>query len=377
VENLREILNADLSSWEIGPYHGALPAPFKIRMQLDGEIIVRAELESGFLHRGVESAMKKSTWESIIVYADHIDPEAAVFAEMAICLAAEKLGGIEVPERARSIRLILSELSRIASHLRATVGVARKVGGDTLVHYVMRDRERVLDLFELLAGARFSLNFLRIGGVRLDMTEGFIERVFELCELIRVRLKEYNDLFTFNSTFVQRSTGVAALSPQLIDRLGVSGPNARASGKTADLRKDSPYSGYEKVDFHDMTTPTDEAQSGDCHERFVLRLREISQSVDILKQLCEKVPSGKFLELKTDREFKLKKGESHGSVESSRGLLRCDLQSSGGSQPEKVTFTTPTAAIFSAIPELLRGEQIEDLGLILASLDLSVSEMDR
>ena len=150
-----ETLPSDSSSWEIGPYHGALPAPFKIRMKLDGEIIVHAQTEAGYLHRGVEDAMGKATWESLMVYADHIDPEVAVFAEMAVCLAAEQLGGIEVSPRAQSIRLILSELSRIASHLNATVSLARQVGGDTLSHYVLRDRERILDLFELLTGARF------------------------------------------------------------------------------------------------------------------------------------------------------------------------------------------------------------------------------
>ena len=371
------ILSSDLSIWEIGPFHGALPAPFKMRLKVDGEIIVSAQVEAGFLTRGLEAAMQRSPWEAQIVYADHLDAEASAFAELAYCLAAEKLGKIDVPTRAQSVRLVLCELSRISSHLAFAARLARRVGGDTVAHYILRDRERILDLFELLTGARFSLNFLRLGGIRLDVTEGFIERVFEATDLIRERLKEYNDIFSFNTTFVRRSTGVGILNREQILEAKVSGPNARASGVLKDIRKESPYSGYDRVDFHDMISTEEGAGAGDCHERFLIRLREVSQSIDILRQVAEKIPSGPWASTKVTRGFVLPSGEAEVVIESSRGALSCHLVSNGGESPQRVEFKTPSTSIFGLIPEVIRGIQIEDLPMVLASLDLSLSEVDR
>lgn len=373
-----ERLNTDLTLWEIGPYHGALPGPMRMRLTLDGEVIVSGEVETGFLHRGLEKAFELHHWSGAVPYSDRLDPDAAVFGEIALCLAVEEIAGLQVPPRATRIRVILSELTRLACHMVYVVKVARVVGSDTMVHYILRDRERVLDLFELLTGARFSLNFLRFGGVRADVTEGFIERVLEVCELIRVRIKEYNDLFTFNHTFLKRTANVGVIPHDMVMRLGMTGPNLRAAGIDFDIRKAHPYLGYETLDFEVPTGRGDGGGTpGDSHDRFLIRLREMTQSLEILKDAAESVPAGEYLNGKVDSIPQIPPGEAYARIESSRGLLGCHVVSDGGDYPVRVQFRSPTLAHLQAIPGLIQGIRIEDLPIVLASLDLSLAEADR
>lgn len=379
-----EAMRTHLSSWEIGPYHPALPGPMKLRLSSDGEMIVRAECETQFLHRGLEKCFELHPWISTVVYADHLDPEASVFGETVYCMAVEEIANIAVPPRARSIRVILLELARISSHLLSISKVAGSVGAETMVHYVLRDRERVLDLFELVSGVRFSVNFLRFGGVAADVTEGFIERVSEVCETIRHRLKEYNDLFTYSHSFLLRSGRVGVLSREQVQLHGLTGPNARASGVAFDVRKDLPYLGYENIDFGVVIGREDESAAnggrsvmGDVHGRFMVRLREIAQSIEILRQTCDTTPSGEFTSVRVDREFRVPAGEAYARIESARGLLGCHVVSDGRGKPARVQFRTPSSAALKVIPSLLAGIQTEDLATVLASLDISVAEADR
>lgn len=372
-----ELLRTDSSSWDIGPYHVALPGPLRLRLHSDGEIVVKAEFETGFLHRGLEKCLEGQAWISSVAYADHLDPEAAVFGEAALCLAAEEIGKIPVPPRAQVIRMILLELARISSHLLFVSRVANSVGAETAVQYSLRDRERILDLFELVSGVRFSLNFLRFGGVAADVTEGFIERVGEVGESIYRRLKEYNDLFTFSHAFLLRSAGVGVLSRKEVIRWGVSGPNARASGIRQDLRKTAPYSGYDTVDFEMVVGNEEEGLLGDVHGRFMIRLREIAQSIEILKQVCHAPPQGEYSSIRVDRRFRLPRGEAYARIESARGILGCHLVSDGGPKPARVQFRVPSASAIHALPAILTGMRAEDAPPILASVDLSVAENDR
>jgi NADH-quinone oxidoreductase subunit D len=375
---MSDCLRTDLTEWEIGPYHGALPGAMRLKLLLDGEIVVSGKVETGFLHRGLEYAMEVHPWKSAIAYADHLDPEAAAFGEIALCLAVEEIAGLEIPARAIGIRMVLSELTRLSAHLVYLVRVARSVGAETLVHYVLRDRERILDLFELLTGVRFSLNFLRFGGVRADVTEGFIERVLEVCELIRVRIKEYNDLLTFNHTFIKRTANVGVIPIDLVRRSGMTGPNARASGLSFDVRKMHPYLAYQ---YQDFTIPVGQGEGGavgDCHDRFLLRLREMSSSLEILKYVAETMPPGEYLNGKLDAiKMKIPEGEAYARVESSRGLLGCYAYSTGGEKPGRIQFRVPTAASLSVLSDIMAGIRIEDLPVVLASLDLSLAEADR
>jgi NADH-quinone oxidoreductase subunit D len=331
----------------------------------------------GFLHRGLEKTFELHDWTAAMVYADHLDPESAVMGELALCLAVEEIGEIVVPARAQCIRVILAELTRISAHLAYIVRMAKSVGSETIIHYVLRDRERILDLFELLTGARFSLNFLRFGGVRADVTDGFIERVLEVCEMIRIRMKEYNDLFTFNHGFLKRTSSVGILTPGLIRKCGITGPNARASGLSFDVRKESPYLSYEELDFEIPLGRGEGGSIGDVHDRFLLRLREIVQSMEILKQVTEAVPSGDFINSKVEKDYRVPSGEAYSRVESARGLLGCHVVSDGKDKPSRVQFKTPSVALLMATPELVKGIRIEDLPVVLASLDLGIAEADR
>jgi NADH-quinone oxidoreductase subunit D len=372
-----EHLRTDLTSWVVGPYHGALPGPMRVHLKLDGEVVVAGVVETGFLHRGLEKALELHPWRSTIPYMDHLDPESAVFGELVLCLAVEEIVGIVVPPRAQRIRVILAELTRLSCHLGFIARVARAVGSDTMLHYVLRDREKVLDLLELQTGSRASLNFLRFGGVVADVTEGFMERVHETVDMLRVRLKEYNDLFTFNRAFVKRTANVGIISSEFAKHLGISGPNARAAGLPYDVRKSYPYCGYDQLDFHIPLGKGEGGTQGDSLDRFLLRLREIALGIDLLKQAVESLPRGPFWKESLMDNFEVPAGEAYVRVESPRGMLGCHLVSDGGKNPSRVQFRVPTLPLLQAVPDLLVGGRLEDLPVILASLDLGIAEADR
>lgn len=375
--NSRELLQTDLTTWEIGPYHGALPGPVRLKLSLDGEVIVRGQVETGYLHRGLEKAMELHRWQSAIAYSDHLDPENAVFGELALCMAVESVARVSVSPRAQYIRMIVCELSRISSHLGFIARMAKVVSSGSAFHFVLRDREKVIDLLELLTGARFSLNFLRFGGVSADVTEGFVERVIEVCDLIRIRLKEYNDLFTFNDAFMRRTAFIGVTPLYLVQKYGVTGPNARSAGLDFDVRKNHPYSGYDLLDFQSPVGTGEGGTLGDAHDRFIVRLKEISHSLEMLKHLVDSIPTGEFQGLVVNKDFKVPTGEAFARVESSRGFLGCHLVSDGGVTPGRVQFRTPSQASLMVVPELIIGTRLEDLPVIMASLDIGVAEVDR
>ena len=369
----QESLKTDLTRWEIGPYHGALPGPMRLKLLLDGEIVVSGQVETGYLHRGLEKALEIHTWQASIAYADHLDPEGAVFGELALCLSVEEVAEIEVPPRAQTIRMILSELARISSHLGFIVRMARAVGAETMVHYVLRDRERILDLFELLTGARFSLNFLRFGGVKADITEGFIERVLEVADLMQVRLKEYNDLFTFNHAFLKRTVDIGIISPALVAKYGITGPAARGSGVAFDVRKVAPYSGYQELEF---LAPV-ETGAGERMRAFWCICARSQKAPRSSNRRPTECPAGEFQIAHIEKEFAVPAGEGYARIESSRGMLACHVVANDTAHPARVQFRTPSAAHLAVIPELLPGIRIEDLPVLLLSLDLGLAEADR
>ncbi len=380
-------MRSDLTKWTIGPFlgfpqgfsHGITQGPIKLELFIDGEVIVHGTVETGYLYRKLEKAIRLHPWVSTLSYAGRLDPENAVFGELVLCLAVEKIGKTEVPLRAQRIRVVLSELARISNHLSFFVSVARTVDSEIMAQYVLRDREKILDLFELLTGSRFSLGFLCYGGVRKDITDGFIERVLEVCELIQKRIKEYNDIYTFNAAFIKRSKKVGKLSKEIIINYGVTGPNARASGVSYDVRKEQPYCGYEKIDFK---VPTGifgqgDPSCGDVYHRFLLRVFEIEQSIEILKQATEQIPVGRFNVNESVQSLNVPSGEANARVESSRGVLECHVVSDGRAQPNSVQFWPPSVASAAVISKVIEGIKIEDLLVVLASLNISVSEIDQ
>lgn len=369
-----EVLQTDSTNWVMGPYHPGLPGLMQLKLVLDGELVVSARTETGFAHRGLEKVFESEGWTAGVLISDRLDPEGAIFGELAYCQAVEDLAGIEVSERALFVRTLAAELSRVVSHLGFVARLARTVGAETLFHYVQRDREKFVDLFELLTGARFSLNFLRMGGVVHDVTDGFLERVLEVCAVMRHRFKEYNDLFSYNQAFLGRARATANITPEAAKRVGLTGPNARASGIAMDTRRWAPHAAYSKLDFDVVMG---EEREGDCHGRYMIRIREIVQSMDIIRQCSEIMPTGSALGLKADEKFKIPIGEGFSRVESSRGLLTCHVLSAGGERPSRVHFRVPSRAPLDLLPEIIPGCQLEDIPLVLASLDLNLAEIDR
>ncbi len=372
-----EFIDADIVQWQVGPFHPFLPGQVRFDFELDGEMIVSARVETGFLYRGIEKEIEKQSWRAGLPFCDHIDPESALFSELCFCLAVEEIARIPVPPRAQMVRVILSELTRVSHHLKYISLCARACGAETIIHYVLRDREKILDLIELLTGARFSLNFLRFGGISQNMTEGFIERLVDLCEHFRIRMKEYNDLFSFNQIFTRRATGVSYLTVEQIERFGLTGPSARAAGVSRDIRKAYPYSGYEKIDFKEILGQPAEEGKADSYERYLIRLGEIEQSLEILQQAINLVVDGEFMHQRGTREFSVPPGEALVRVESPRGTLSCYVISEGGPGPHRVQFFTPSSSLIQAFPEMISGCRIADFPMILASLDVSISEIDK
>ena len=355
----------------MGPYHPALPKPLRLNFELRGQYVAGVRIERGYLHRGLEKISENLPWRALIAYADHLNPENAISGEMVLCQAVESLWELSVPPRARAIRLILCELGRVSSHLLFLARMARVVGLVSLIHLVLRDRERILDLFELATGARHSLHFLRYGGLATEVTEGFIERVQEVGRLITYRLQEYDDLLGVNPIFTGRTRGIGVLSKPSAARLGLSGPNGRASGILGDVRKQAPYSGYDQLAFE-----VGGDQAGDVAARFAVRRAEIPQSVAMLEQLVGSLPRGAF-RTALDPDAAPPAGEAYARVESSGGKLCCYVRADGSARAVRIQYCTPSAAVLEALPEALGGAQVDDIAVILASFHLCVAEVDK
>lgn len=361
------------STWRIGPFSELLPGPLALKLDLDGELIAGAQVERGFLHRGVEKSFEVRRWGAVSVSADRVDPECAPAYELAVVSAVEEIAGISPGARIDAIRRVVCELSRIASHLLATVRMAQAVGSETIPHYLLRDRERVLELFELLVGNRFAYNFFRVGGVAAEVSDGFCERALQVCDLLRERLREYNDILSFNEIFSSRTRDLGVLSAADVSALGITGPNARAAGVAVDVRRQAPYCGYALVD--DVASGSNQALMGSAHDRFLQRLREIHESIAIVRESL-----GRAAEAGADvlpPVPAIPAGECYVRVEGPRGVIGCYVVSDGGEFPARVQFVTPSLRAMAAVPRLLRGTRLEDLRLLLASLDISVSEADR
>jgi len=318
--------------------------------------------------------MKRSTWVQGIAIMDRLDPEAAIFGEWVLCLAVEKAHRADVPARGRAIRVLLGELSRISAHLHHLAIVARAAGSEPVFHFMLREREAVLDLMELASGSRHAPAFLRFGGVREDVTEGFLERLQDVCQRLQERVSEYNDLLTYNEAFVRRVSGRAVISRDLVRRHGISGAPARIFDRSEDLRwKGLP--GYDLVQHQDLPPTAAAGTPGDLHQRFVLKLQEIVQSAHLLQELAQHLPSGPY---RSDGDFsRVPAGNYAAQVEAPRGRLVLEIHSGGGAMPTDLHIIAPSEALLAAVPEFLVGAPVEDLELALASLDLQVGEVDR
>lgn len=355
----------------IGPQHPATHGVLRFRTSLDGEEVKKIDLYCGYIHRGVEKLCEKLTYPQTIHFYDRMDYFSALPNEHCVCACIEKALGIEVPRRAQVIRVMVDELSRIASHLLFFGTYCMDLGATTALFYGMRERETILDILEATTGARMSFNYNTIGGVRADLYPTFQEKVKEFLAIMPERLKEYHQLVTGNIIFQNRLKGVGVLSKEDAVNYGVAGPSGRASGWACDLRKTNPYSIYSELDFEQIVL-----DGCDSFDRYLVRLKEIEQSCKILEQLVDNIPEGDYC-AKVPKIIKLPEGHWYQEVEACRGIFGVYIDSKGEKSPYRMKVNGTCLRLAGVVDHLTRGEKIADLITIGGSLDYVVPEIDR
>lgn len=355
----------------IGPQHPATHGVLRFRTSLDGEEVKKIDLYCGYIHRGVEKLCEKLTYPQTIHFYDRMDYFSALPNEHCVCACIEKALGIEVPRRAQVIRVMVDELSRIASHLLFFGTYCMDLGATTALFYGMRERETILDILEATTGARMSFNYNTIGGVRADLYPTFQEKVKEFLAIMPERLKEYHQLVTGNIIFQNRLKGVGVLSKEDAVDYGVAGPSGRASGWACDLRKTNPYSIYSELDFEQVVLA-----GCDSFDRYLVRLKEIEQSCKILEQLVDNIPEGDYC-AKVPKIIKLPEGHWYQEVEACRGIFGVYIDSKGEKSPYRMKVNGTCLRLAGVVDHLTRGEKIADLITIGGSLDYVVPEIDR
>lgn len=355
----------------IGPQHPATHGVLHFRTVLDGEIIKKIDVNCGYIHRGIEKLSESLTYPQILHFTDRLDYLSAHINRHALCMCVEKAAGIEVPRRAEYIRTIMDELTRITSHLLSWACMCMDMGALTAFIYGMRDREKVLDIFEETTGGRLIQNYNVIGGVMADIHPNFVGRVKDFIPYMREKLKEYHQLYTGNVIARQRMIGVGHLSKETAVSYAVTGPVGRGSGFHCDLRKIAPYAAYDAVEFKEIVRT-----EGDCMARYLNRLDEIEESLHIIEQLIDSIPEGDFC-AKTKAIIKLPEGEYFQRIEAARGEFGVYILSKGDKTPYRLKFRSPSMALVSVMDTICSGGKIADLITIGGSMDYVIPDIDR
>jgi len=380
----------------MGPQHPSTHGVLRLLLELDGETIVNCIPDIGYLHTGVEKNMEAKTYQKAEVMSDRLDYMNPIGNNLAYVMAVEKLVDLDVPERAQALRVILAELQRISSHLVWLGTSALDVAAMSVFLYCFREREQILDIFELVSGQRMMTTYLRPGGVWRDVPVEFEAAVRDVLKVFPKRIDEYEALLTNNPLFLDRVAGIGKLSKEDALSFGATGPNLRASGVDWDPRKARPYSGYEQYDFVVPTNPT-----GDVRARYLVRVREMRESLKIIEQALNKLPLGpvhsenrKFVppprsEIGVSMEslihhFKLwtegfpaPKASIYSAVESPRGELGVYLEGDGGPKPYRIHWRTPSFENLEILPIMSKGHLVADLVAIIGSVDIVLGDIDR
>lgn len=355
----------------MGPQHPSTHGVLRMILSLDGETVVDARPDIGFLHRGIEKLAERRTYMQIVGLTDRADYLSAMLNNAVYSMAVEKLAGIEVPQRAEYIRVIMMELNRIASHLVFIGAFGLDLGASTPFIYAFREREDIVDLFEMACGARLTYSYIRPGGVMRDLPGGFDRKARTFLKKMPSRMDEIDDLFTKNEIVLVRTRGVGVISPEDAVNYALSGPNVRASGVAFDVRKDLPYSVYDHIQFDVVTQST-----CDCLARYLVRTGEIRESLKIIEQALDMLPSGDYT-AKVPRILKLPAGETFARIESSRGDLGVYLVSNGDTSPYRLHWRPPSFINLAAVGQMVRGWKVADVVAVLGSLDIVLGEVDR
>ena len=396
----------------MGPQHPSTHGVLRLVLELDGETVVNAHSVVGYLHTGIEKNAEVRNWTQGVTFVTRADYLAPFFNETAYCMAVEKMLGAEVPARGQAIRVMLMELNRIASHLVWLATGGMELGALSMMLYGFREREQILDIFEHVTGLRMNHAFVRPGGLSTDLPEGTLEKVNAFVESFPAKVDEYEELLTENQIWIDRNRGVGLLEADVALGLGVTGPLLRAAGVPLDLRKQTPYCGYEKYDFEVATK-----EAGDCEARYLVRVKEMRESTKIVKQVAASLPDGPVMvedrkiawpaqlqlgegglgnapeyirkimgesmealihhfKLVTEG-FKVPAGEAYVPIESPRGELGYHIVSSGGTKPWRVHDRDPSFINLQAMPHMVRGGLIADVIASVASIDPVMGGVDR
>ncbi len=356
----------------IGPQHPSTHGVFRIKVKVDGERIVDAEMVMGYLHRSMEKLAEERTYTQNIPFTDRTDYLSSMSNNLGYVLAVEKLAGIEVPKRGQAIRFIMAELQRLASHCMAVGAMANDAGAwQTPVMWAFREREKVLDIFEMTSGARLTCNYMRIGGVAFDVRPEFEPAVRKVLTDFPPFIDQIENMLSGNEIFLVRTRGIGVLSPEMATNASLSGPMLRGSGIAWDIRKADPYCGYEQYDFQ---IPI--GYQGDCFDRFIVRLEEMRQSVKIIRQALDGMPGGPH-STQVPLALRPPAGEAYARVESPRGELGYYVVSDEGPSPYRFHIRPPSFINLSALREMTVGLTVADAIVILGSVDIVVGEIDR
>jgi NADH-quinone oxidoreductase subunit D len=391
------VLRRDITL-NMGPQHPSTHGVLRVVLDLQGETVVGCRPDIGYLHRGTEKLAEERTYHQIIPLTDRLDYVSAMTNNLAYVMAVEKLIGIEeeIPERAQYLRVIMSELSRLASHLVWLGTHAMDIGAISVFVYCMRERELILDMFEMACGQRITTSYMIVGGIREDVPPKFWTKLQAFLDFYPSKQVEYEDILTKNPIWVQRTRGVGVISAEDAISYGLSGPCLRGSGVGWDIRKAEPYAAYDKVDFE---IPI--GKNGDTYDRYFVRLEEMRQSVRILKQALAQIPQGpvwantpkivmppKGAVMTTAdamqrhfmwvvRGFHVEPGEVYSSIECPKGELGFYIVSDGSPRPYRMHIRAPSFVNLQALPAMTQGAMVADVVAVLGSIDIVLGEVDR
>ncbi|HYL09724.1 MAG TPA: NADH dehydrogenase (quinone) subunit D [Candidatus Acidoferrales bacterium] len=381
----------------MGPQHPSTHGVLRIVLELDGETVVKAEPDIGYLHTGIEKSCESKTYSQAITLTDRLDYLAPLSNNLCYCLAVEKLLGLQVPKRAQTVRVLLTELTRIASHLVWLGTHAIDLGAMSVFLYCFREREEILKILEMVSGQRMMTSYFRIGGLALEPPTGWLEKVQQFVKMFPSRLEEYEDLLTKNRIWMGRTKGVGILSAEDAIAMGVSGPTLRAAGVPYDVRKFFPYSSYEEFDF-EVPVRTE----SDCYARYLLRVAEMRESLKIVQQAIPRIPAEGPIrtdapgivppqreKMKTEMEaliyhfkiftegFSPPPGEAYQTIESPRGELGFYVASDGSPKPLRVKVRAPSFVNLQSLSKLTEGRLIADVIACIGTIDIVLGEVDR
>jgi NADH-quinone oxidoreductase subunit D len=354
----------------IGPQHPSTHGVLRVIVKVDGEIITEAEPVVGYLHRGTEKLAEDLNYTQIIPYTDRMDYLSAMLNNHAIVSAVENAMGLEVPERAEYMRIIVVELNRLISHLVFLGTYLLDLGAMSPFLYAFAEREKVVDLFNRLCGARLTYNYMRVGGVKWDAPEGWLDDVRAFCKHMRGQIDMYHELVTGNEIFLNRVRGIGKYDSDTAIQYGMSGINLRCTGFKWDLRRNKPYSIYDRFDFEVVT-----GENGDCYDRYMCHMREMIESLKIVEQALEQIPEGPVMG-KVPKILRVPAGEYYHAIEGTRGELGVYIVSEGKDKPYRLKFRRPSFIHLQILPKLLKGQPMANLIAILGAVDIVLGEVD-